>query len=260
MLPNSKKISVIIPAYNEEKRIRKTLLRYANFFDKNFRNQFEIIVVANGCTDKTFDIANELASKSNFIKVLNFKEKIGKGGAIIQGFKVAEADIIGFLDADGSIPPSSVLKLIENIDGYDGVIASRWIKGSNIGRKQPLGRRIASRGFNFLVRLLFGLNYLDTQCGAKFFKYKSIKHILPELGLTDWSFDVDLLYRLKIKGYKVKECPITWNDVNESKLDLRKTPLKMFFSIVGLRIKISPLAFIGKSKFASWVYQKVKRL
>lgn len=259
MLLNSKKISIVIPAYNEEKRIKKTLLKYIDFFDNNFKDKFEIIVVGNGCTDNTESIVNSLAKEFDCIRFLNFKEKLGKGGAIIQGFKVANADIIGFLDADGSTLPESILKLISIINGYDGVIASRWINGAVIGKKQPLARRIASRGFNILVRVLFGLKYLDTQCGAKFFKGEAVKRVLPELGLTDWSFDVDLLYRLSRKGYRIKEVPITWNNVGDSKLNLRKTPIKMFLSIVGLRVKVSPkLAPLANYRIIKQLYRKVK--
>src|SRR3989344_5442103 len=98
------KLSIVIPAYNEEKRIGRTLDNYLNFFSKKIRN-FEIIVVLNGCKDNTFDIVKRFIKKSNKIRYLIFKENIGKGGAIVEGFKTARGDLIGFVDADMATPP-----------------------------------------------------------------------------------------------------------------------------------------------------------
>lgn len=252
------KISIIIPAYNEEKRIKKTLESYTFFLKKHFKN-YEIIVVCNGCTDKTPEIVKNFSDER--VKIIIFEEKIGKGGSIKEGFKIAEGEIIGYLDADGSTLPESVLNLIENINGFDAAIGSRWLKDSVILRKQKLIRRFLSRVFNFLVKILFNLNFTDTQCGAKFFKKKVISDVFSELTLTDWSFDVELLFRIKTKGYKIKEVPIKWLDEEDSKLNLLKTPIKMFFSIFGLRVKIDKkLKKIANSRLANWIYLMVKRL
>jgi glycosyltransferase involved in cell wall biosynthesis len=252
-------ISVIIPAWNEEKRIERSLRKYINFFKKNFKN-FEVIVITDGSDDATSKIVENLSKKFNCIRHIHPNEKLGKGGAIIEGFKSASGNIVGFVDADGSTPPESIMLLIKNLNHYDGVIASRWIYGSITGKKQPLERRIASRTFNLFVRILFGFDFKDTQCGAKFFKKDVIKSVTNELGLTDWSFDVDLLYRLNKRNYKIKEVPITWHYDEDSKLDLGKTSIKMFFSVVGLRIKNSPLSPIAKSKIAKLIYDKVRSL
>ena len=252
-------ISLIIPAWNEEKRIEKTLRSYITFFKKNFRN-FEVIVVTDGSEDATSQIVENLTKEFNCIRHIHPDEKLGKGGAIIEGFKFASGDIVGFVDADGSTPPESIALLIKSLNHYDGVIASRWINGSVIEKKQPIERRIASRTFNLLVRILFGFSFNDTQCGAKFFKRKAIKSIINELGLTDWAFDIDLLYRLNKKNYKIKEIPVTWHYEEDSKLDLGKTSFKMFFSVIGFRIKNSPLSPITKSKIVKVIYHKVRNL
>src|SRR3989344_9034922 len=163
------KLSIVIPAYNEEKRIGQTLKDYTSFFNK-IKISYEIFVVLNGCRDNTLGVVKELSKKNKVITYLDIKEAIGKGGAITQGFKAAKGDLIGFVDADGSTSPQAFNDLIENIGEYDGIIASRWIRGAKISYKQPFLKRFGSRGFNFLVRLLFNLRFKDTQCGAKLFK------------------------------------------------------------------------------------------
>lgn len=253
------RISIIIPAWNEEERIEKTLKSYINSFKKDFMN-FEVIVVTDGSEDATPKIVERLSKKYDCIRHIHPGIKLGKGGAIIEGFKLASGDIIGFVDADCSTPAASIKLLIENLNDCDGVIASRWANGSTVGKKQPFARRVASRTFNLLVRTLFSFEFEDTQCGTKFFRKDAIKSVTNELGLTDWAFDIDLLYRLHKKNYLIKEIPIAWNDQTGSKLDLGKTSIKMFFSVIGLRVKTSRLAFLARSTVVKWLYKKVKSL
>ena len=236
-------LSIIIPAYNEEKRISRTLNNYSKFFSKKIKD-FEIIVVLNGCKDNTLKIVKSFRNKK--IKYLNFKEAIGKGGAIAEGFKRAKGDLIGFVDADMATPPNSFYNLIKNVDNYDGVIASRWMKESKIKIKQPLLKRIGSRGFNILVRLLFNLKFKDTQCGAKLFKKYVIKNILNDLKITKWAFDINLLYSIKRKKYNIKEIPTEWNAVKASHFNLFKAIPEMFIGLLRLRLLYSRFKFIIK--------------
>lgn len=246
-----KKISIIIPAYNEEKRIGKTIEDYCEFFSKIYKNDFEIFVVLNGCRDNTLDIIKEYSKKYKQIKYKDIKEAIGKGGAIKEGFKLVNGELIGFVDADDATKSIAFYNLIQKIDNYDGIVASRWIKGAKINKKQTSSRRIGSRGFNILVRILFGLNINDTQCGAKLFKGKVIKKIVDELDVTNWAFDIDLLYVLKKKNYKIKEIPTEWNDVSDSKFNLKKQIKEMGLAITRLRLIYSPFRFIVK------IYDKI---
>jgi len=238
-------LSIVIPAHNEEKRIAPTLESYLQYFSKIFDKKFEIIVVLNGCTDNTLGVVKKF-TKWKQLRYLDIKKAIGKGGAVIEGFKIAKGKLIGFVDADGSTDVSAFYDLVKKINGYDAIIASRWLKQSIVEPKQPLTRRIASRIFNLLVRILFGLNLHDTQCGAKLFKKQAIKDVLPLLGLTRWAFDVDLLYQLKRKGYKILEIPTVWRDKAGSKLNLKKTSLQMFLAILQLRLNHSRLNAILK--------------
>ncbi len=240
-----KKISIVIPAYNEEKRIARTLESYSSFFDKNL-DDYEIIVVLNGCKDNTLHVVTSFTRKNKKIKILDFKEAIGKGKAIIEGFKISDGDLIGFVDADMATTPESFYDLVIKINNYDGIIASRWIKGARVHEKQPLLKRIGSRGFNFLVKILFNMNFKDTQCGAKLFKKNVIKEVLNDLKVTKWAFDVNLLYSIKRKNYKIKEIPTEWKAIKASHFNLFKAIPEMFLGLIRLRLLYSNFRFIIK--------------
>ena len=238
------KLSIVIPAYNEERRIVRALEDYAKFFTAKYKDNFEILVVANGCRDNTVGVVKEVAKRYKQIKYKDIKEPIGKGGAVIEGFKLVNGELIGFVDADDSTSSEVFYDLIKKINGYDGIIASRWTKGSIIKPRQPLSRRIASRCFNMLVRILFGINVSDSQCGAKLLKRNVVKSVVNDLGITRWAFDVDLLYNLKRKNFKFIEIPTVWSDTYGSKLDVVRTSIEMFLAISRLRLIYSPFKFI----------------
>jgi len=247
-------LSIIIPAYNEEKRIERTLEDYIKFFSKTKFN-FEIFIVLNGCKDNTLRVVKKLAKKYKQIKYIDIKEAIGKGGAVIEGFKKVQGDLIGFVDADNASPPKEFYKLIENIKGYDGVIGSRWMKGAKI--KMPLLRKILSRGFHTWVNLLFNLKYQDTQCGNKLFKKKAIKSIVNKLGATKWAFDVNILYLMKRDKYKVKEVPTIWEEPGESHIKLREIISCFVLPLIRLRLYYSPFKpIIGVYNKTLWRFVK----
>lgn len=224
-------ISVIIPAHNEEGRIKETLLDYIEFFKSKGVN-FEIYVILNGCMDNTLNVVKSIKSKN--LKYKDYKESIGKGGALIEGFKLAQGDLIAYTDADDATRPWQLYHLIENIGTYDSIIGSRWMRGS-IVQKQSFIRRFCSRGFNLLVRLFLNLQFYDTQCGAKVFKRKALYAVLESLNTKGWAFDVNILYYLKKMGYTIKEMPITWEDRVGSNLKLRKAIPGMFLALLKLR-------------------------
>ena len=137
------KLSIIIPAYNEEHNIKKTIHDHIDFFSKKI--PFEIIVVMDGCKDNTYSIVHEMSKQHKQIRYLTFPKKLGKGGGIIKGFKLAQGDLISFTDADGSTSPEQLYKLILSLKETDVVIGSRWLDNSEIIEKESLPRRIASR-------------------------------------------------------------------------------------------------------------------
>lgn len=215
-------------------------------------------MITDGCTDMTPKIVYDLSTHHQCIKHINPQRRLGKGGAVIEGFKAATGDILGFLDGDGSTSPLDIIRLINGLEDCDAAIASRWVRGSNVKRHAPPTRIVASRAFNILVRLLFGLPFKDTQCGAKFFRNSVIRSVINDLGTTDWSFDVELLYRLRNRGFKIKEMPVTWEYKDGSKLDLKNISMKMLVSILGLRIKTVQLASLIPSWFAECIYRIIR--
>jgi glycosyltransferase involved in cell wall biosynthesis len=231
-------LTIIIPAFNEEARIEETLRGYAEHFGDRYQD-IEILVITDGCKDATPKIVDELSQEYPCIRRIHPPHRLGKGGAVVEGIKAASGDVIGFLDADGSIPPKDALYLFEKLNGCDGVIASRWVDGANILRNEPPTRIIASRCFNLLVRVLFSLPFADTQCGGKFFRHSALKKIIAELGVTDWAFDVELLYLLLRNQNIINEVPISWLHKDGSKLNLWRTSSKMLMSILFLRFKVS---------------------
>lgn len=238
------KLSIIIPAYNEERRIGVTLKSYISYFSKRLKNNYEILIVLNGCTDNTLDVVKKFSEKDKKVKYKDIKEAVGKGVAIIEGFKILNGKYIGFVDADNSTMPKAFYDLLLKINDYDGIIASRWIKGAKVKPKQPLLRRIAGRSFNFLLRALFNIRIVDTQCGAKLFKNKAVRDVVRELAITKWAFDVDLLYHLKRKGYKLKEIPTEWHESSGSGLKISRAVPQMFLAVIRLRLIYSPLKFV----------------
>ncbi len=235
-----------MPAYNEEKRIGKTLETYSNYFNKlemDKKLDYEILVVINNTRDKTEEIVKKYAKINKNIKYLNFKQG-GKGFAVIEGFKDAlrrENNIIGFVDADMATTPEYFYKLIENIGSYDGAIASRYIKGSVIEPKPNIQRLIAKKFFNMLVRILLFLPYKDTQCGAKVFRRECIENVLNNIAMSQWAFDVDLLYSMRKAGFRIKEVQTKWADKEYSKINFWKAGPWMVLGVLRLRIFNSPM-------------------
>lgn len=232
------RLSIIIPAHNEGHRISKVLEDYLNYFKENT----EVWVILDHCNDNTLDVVKEFEGRYENLGHRETGAVIGKGAAILEGYKVAKGDIIAYVDADDAMRARELDRMVSELSDLDGIIGSRWLKDSVVVRPQTLSRKIASRVFNLMVRTMFGLPFLDTQCGAKAFKSKAIQAVLPELGTTSFAFDVDLLYLLNRKGFKIREFPIVWEDQPGSTLDLKKAAPLMFAAIVRLRIKHSVFA------------------
>jgi glycosyltransferase involved in cell wall biosynthesis len=225
------KISIIIPAYNEEKRIEKTVRAYHAFFTKK-NIPFELVIVLNGCKDNTLSVIEQVQRdiNDNTIVIVNMQEA-GKGLAIKKGFVNAltrDNTLIGFVDADMATAPDAFYDLIIKISENDGIIASRYMPGAKITPARPAYKRYGSRIiYEPFVWALFGLTYYDLQCGAKLFKRAVLENITQQLTVTQWAFDAELLYLCKKAGYKVIEIPTVWHDQADSKLTLRGG-LKMF--------------------------------
>lgn len=230
---HSPEITVVIPAHNEENRLGGVLERY-----KDFHSNYEILVICNGCNDSTPKIAEEFAEKDDRISKLMFEEKLGKGGAIMEGFRAARGKLVGFLDADESVAPGDYLKLIDaiNIHGSDGAIGSRRAEGALIISDRSFTRRGASKIFNVLVKGITGLEFSDTQCGAKIFKRGPLDEVICDMISTGYEFDVELLLRLKKRGYRIADVPVKWRHSGHSKFSLIHAPA-MFIGLLLMRLR-----------------------
>lgn len=231
------RFSVIIPAHNEQDRIGKTLEEYVGVFGDS-----EIVVVLNGCTDGTRAVVNDLRAANSNLFAIEIPDAVGKGGAVRAGFLLARADVVGYVDADGSTPAGEMRRLCEAVGESDGVVGSRWLRGSMVAIRQSWVRRVASRNFNLLVRALFGLGYSDTQCGAKVFRRAALERVMRDVETANLAFDVDLLYAMKRLKLRIREEPTYWIDMQGSRVRLVSASLHMFAAIVRLRLHHSFLA------------------
>jgi len=238
------RLSIIIPAHNEEERIVRTLRMYSQFLNAMAEEdtfKFELLVVLNGCTDNTSGVLNAIAEDDSAIHILELEEA-GKGRAVREGFIDALTrpnTLIGFVDADMATKPEYFYELVTNIGKADGIIASRYAPGAHLDPPRPWYKRLGSRlVYDPLVRLLLGLNYYDTQCGAKLFTKKVIGAVLPDMKINDWGFDVELLYLCKKQGFTVIEHPTTWYDQAGSKLETMGAGFKMITDLFAIRAQL----------------------
>lgn len=226
-------ISIIVPAYNEEKRIQNMLNPYIDYFFNRY-SDCEIIVICDG-RDRTAEIVKSMAAIYARIKLFEYASRLGKGGAIIEGFRKSSGDILGFVDADESVSPYQFEKLLSELKNCDCAIASRRIQGSQILKKQSLRRQILSKVFNLISNGLFILKINDTQCGAKVFKKEVFDAVAPKLESKGFEFDVELLWRIKNEGFSIREIPITWKHTDKSSFSLKYAPI-MFMNLLKIRI------------------------
>jgi glycosyltransferase involved in cell wall biosynthesis len=251
---------LLIPAYNEEHRIEPVLREYARFFRAHYAGRFEIVVVLNGCVDNTAGVVRKVAEEYAEIRFLDFAAPIGKGGALIEGLKLApSADFIGYVDADGATPPKAFLDLVQSLDKADCVIGSRWIQGAVLHQAQTSRRQFASRIFHAIVQGLFWMNIRDTQCGAKVMRRTAVETIHSMLRIADMAFDINLLYSLRRAGFKIQELPTEWTDQTGSKVKLGKTSLTMLLSVLRLRLVYSPFySWLRPLRpLETWIYQRL---
>ena len=252
---------LLIPAYNEEERIEPVLREYTLYFRQHFQGDCQIVVILNGCVDNTIGIVKKVAAEFTEVSWLEFPAPIGKGGALIEGLKLAPlSDFIGYVDADGATAPKAFHDLVKLREKADCVIASRWMPGAVLHQQQTGKRQFASRVFHVIVQTLFWLNIKDTQCGAKVMRREVVEKIHPLLRIADMAFDINLLYAIKRAGFKILEVPTEWTDKIGSKVVLGRTSLTMLLSVIRLRLVHSPFYPLLRllRPLEAWVYKRLK--
>lgn len=226
-------LSIVIPAHNEENRLPSTLEQVFHFLEKQ-SFPYEVIVVENGSTDRTYELALEFTNRyGNFHVIQN--DWRGKGLAIQRGVKEASGEYIFLCDADLSMPVEEISKFIPpQLKDVDIAIASREAPGS-VRYNEPSYRHITGRVFNTLIRLLVLPGLQDTQCGFKCIRADVASDIFPYQTLTGWAFDVELLYIARLHGYRIIEIPIHWYFNADSKISVFRDSLRMFLDLLLIR-------------------------
>lgn len=219
-------LSIVIPAYNEEKRIHKILDSIVAYLETT-KIEIETVIAIDASPDDTLRVAESYKTKISNLVIIDGKVNRGKGGAVQEGFKVAKGKYIIFADADNSTPIEQIDKLLPYVEKYDVVIGSRYCKGGKLVIPQSFVRRAGGRALNIVIQALAVSGIRDTQCGFKLFSAKAAKEIFERLTIFNFSFDIEVLAIAKHLGYKVKEVGIVWYDDPHSTVSPIRDGLRM---------------------------------
>lgn len=236
-------LSIIIPAFNEEKNFKKGALKKVANYLKEFSRFYEVIIIDDGSLDKTASLIKEfIKDKKNWRLVKNPHQ--GKAATIATGVKLAKGDNVLFTDFDQATPLSEIEKLLPFLKkGYDIVIGSREIKGAK-REKEPFYRHLMGKVFNLVVKLFAFRGIHDTQCGFKLFRSRVAKELFSGLQVYKpgiiknaftGAFDVEILYLAQKKGYKIAEVPVFWRHYKTTRVNPIKDSIKMFFDVIKIR-------------------------
>lgn len=236
-----KTLTVVIPAYNESKRILKTLFSIDVYITRrNLSNLFYVLVVNDGSTDDTENVVktwmNNGCKNRKCFEIFSYTPNRGKGNAVKEGFLKASTDLVMYSDADGASPIEEVERLISSINsGYDVVCGSRILKDEETSVTMGIKRRFVGLVFHLILKTLGLANLRDTQCGFKLFKTNVAKKIVENQKCFNYSFDIEYLFLAKLFGYKTKEVPINWNHVEGSKVNVLRDSITMLTEVLKIR-------------------------
>ncbi len=230
-------LSVIVPAYNEEKNLEENIKKFSDYLKKQ-KYDYEIIIVNDASQDKTEEKINNIISQISHIKKQNNPKNLGKGGTVKSGFQKATGKYRMFLDADNATAIDHLDLVWPQVEkGYDIIIGSRNyrdVKGAFQKIKQPLWKRSLGISGNLLIQLLTVPGIWDTQCGFKVFSEKAVKKIIPKQTINRWAFDVELLVLAKKHKFKIAKIPVVWENAFNSRVGI-----KGYFSSLKEIIKIT---------------------
>jgi glycosyltransferase involved in cell wall biosynthesis len=227
-------LSIIIPAFNEERRLPATLAAVERWIEASGL-AVELIVVENGSSDRTVEIARDFAARASHIRVISGLPR-GKGIAVREGMLAAGGALRFLCDADLSMPIADIERFFPAIEaGADVAIGSREAAGARrFG--EPGHRHLMGRVFNGIVKLLAVPGIEDTQCGFKLFRAEAAEDLFRRARLTGWGFDPEILYLARKHGYKVQEIPIDWHYDADSRVQALRDPLHMIRDLLRIRL------------------------
>lgn len=235
-------ISIVIAAYNEEKRIVPSLSRVKEYLTGQDMD-YEIIVVDDGSTDRTSKMVTDLTTDIPHLRVISYEMNRGKGYALRKGVLASNGEIVLLTDADLSTPMEELSRLLPLIynNECDIVIGSRALALSEIIKKQPWWRQSMGKIFNKIVRILVLDDFSDTQCGFKIFSGDIARGLFKEARIDRFAYDVEILALAKKKGYRISEVPIKWINSPESKVNPVRDSLQMIFDLLRIRSTVGSM-------------------
>lgn len=229
------KLSVVVPAYNEEKRLKEGFYHYYSYLRKQ-KYPWELIFVNDGSRDDTLNLLNKTVKGKTNIRIISYDQNRGKGYAIVQGIKNAKGEIILFTDLDHSVPIETIESFFPYFtNGQRIVIGSRRVAGAKIVVHQKPLREFLGRGFTTLVNVIVCRGIADATCGFKAFENKTAQEIFSKITIYDWAFDAEILYICKKNKITIAQAPVTWSDARGSKVSLRKDVWRSLQGILKIR-------------------------
>lgn len=234
MNPGPPKLSIVIPSFNEEKRLPATLERIASYINASGRKT-EVIVVDDGSTDGTARVAEAFRGKLEEIRVVSNGRNRGKGYSVRRGSMESHGEIVLFTDADLSAPIEEADKLLAKMDEYDVAIGSRAMNRKLIEVHESKFRELAGIIFNRIVRLILRLPFVDTQCGFKAFRREKCKIIFEQQTIERFGFDPELLYLARHHGLRTVEVAVRWSHSPATKVNMLRDSVQMFLDVVIIR-------------------------
>lgn len=230
-------ISIVIAAFNEEKRIAPSLQRIHEFL-RGRKTEYEIIVVDDGSRDRTTQMVAELARSIPGLGVIRYEKNRGKGFALRTGVLASKGDQVLVSDADLSTPIEELDSLLPSLSDHSIAIGSRALALSKILVKQPWWRQGMGKTFNRIVKLLVMGDFSDTQCGFKLFAGETARELFREARIERFAYDVEILALAKKKGYRVAEVPVKWINDPASKVHPIRDSLRMLVDLVKIRLTV----------------------
>jgi glycosyltransferase involved in cell wall biosynthesis len=227
-------VDVVIPVLNEAHVLEKSVGTVRAFLSENLIYEWNVVLVDNGSTDGTFEIAQGLAARNSDVRFVHLKEK-GRGRALRKSWKLSPADFVMYMDVDLSTELSAIPLLFQALieEGNDISIGSRMIKGART--KRCLKREVTSRIYNLLLKVALSVRFKDAQCGFKAVTRRVIEELIPQVEDQGWFFDTELLVLAELQGYKIREIPVTWIEDDDSRVKIIPTAWQNIKGILRLR-------------------------